>query len=226
MELQVIYEDNHLLAVNKPAGILVQGDRTGDPSLLEFAKDYIKNRYQKPGKVFLGLVHRLDRPVSGVVVFARTSKALARMNALFQKRQVKKVYWALVEGSLPQENGELEHWMRKDHRKNRSYICAAHNKEGKRAVLKYNLRLVKGKRRLLEVFPETGRPHQIRLQLSTIGCPIVGDIKYGYPRLLKDGSLALHAKSLEFEHPVKKETIRLVASLPSSEVWSLFSDAG
>ena len=226
MKLQVIYEDNHLLVVNKPAGILVQGDRTGDPTLLEYAKDYIKVRYDKPGKVFLGLVHRLDRPVSGVVVLARTSKALTRMNELFKKRAVKKTYWALVEGTLAQEHAELVHWMRKDQKKNRASICTSANKEGKKAVLEYQLLMVQGKRRLLEVVPQTGRPHQIRLQLSAIGCPIVGDIKYGYSRKLRDGSVALHAKALDFIHPVKKEALHLEAPIPTVDTWRLFANEG
>ncbi len=224
MKIEVIYEDNHLLAVNKPAGILVQGDRTGDVSLVDFAKEYIKEKYQKPGKVFLGLVHRLDRPVSGVVVMARTSKALTRMSDLFKRREVDKIYWALVSDSLPMEEGELVHWLRKDKQKNKVHLTSAGAKQAKEARLDFKLLSVRDGRRLVEVHPLTGRPHQIRAQLSAIGCPILGDLKYGHPHKSRDGSIALHARSLGFIHPVKKEALTLKASLPSTEGWNSFSD--
>ena len=223
--IQVIYEDNHLIAVNKPAGYLVQGDETGDTPLTEYVKSYIKVRYNKPGKVFLGLIHRLDRPVSGVVVMARTSKALGRMNQLFQERQVAKTYWAIVGNRPDPIDGHLEHYILKDSEKRKSKALDSigrRTKDAKKGELDY--RLIGGlqNRHLLEVKPKTGRPHQIRVQLAKIGCPIIGDLKYGYPTPNTDASIYLHCRSLAFIHPVKKEPVTIEANPPNFGDWKIF----
>ena len=207
--LQVIYEDNHLIAINKPAGLLVQGDRTGDTPLSEMVKLYIKFRYHKPGDVFLGLIHRLDRPVSGVLLFARTSKALSRMNKLFKERKVEKCYWAVSKTRPQPIEGQLQHYLLKDHKKNKSFALRQPGKKSqgaKLSKLNYKLLAELGGDHLIEVIPYTGRPHQIRVQLSSIGCPIIGDLKYGFPQANADGSIHLHSRSLSFIHPVKKRT--------------------
>jgi len=219
----VLYEDNHLLAVNKAAGVLVQGDETGDVPLVELCKKYIKEKYNKPGEVFLGVVHRLDRPVSGVVVLARTSKALERMNELFRDRQTKKIYWAIVRNKPKNETGTLVHWLVKNERNNKVTAFTKENKEGQRSELNYRVLKHESDFFLLEVNPITGRPHQIRVQLASMGCVIVGDVKYGYNSPNPDKSICLHARQLTFVHPVKKETISIEAPIPKSEVWNLFS---
>ncbi|RIV27334.1 RluA family pseudouridine synthase [Fibrisoma montanum] len=219
---QVVYEDNHLLIVNKEPGILVQGDRTGDVTLLDVLKEYVKEKYNKPGDVFLGLVHRLDRPVSGLVVFARTSKALERMSEIFRKRQVQKTYWAVVRQKPPRDSDKLVHWLVKDEQKNQT---TAHEYEvpgSQRAELTYRVLGRINEHYLLEVNPVTGRPHQIRAQLSAIGCPIRGDIKYGYDRAVPDKKIYLHARRLYFVHPVKKEPIICKAGVPNDPFWEEF----
>ena len=219
---QIIYEDNHLVIVNKEPGILVQGDSTGDKCLLDMVKDHIKEEYDKPGAVFLGTVHRLDRPVSGLVVFARTSKALERMNEIFRKRDVQKTYWAVVKHKPAEKKGKLVHWLIKDEKRN---VTTAHDYEvqgSQRAELSYRWMGEINKFHLLEVTPVTGRPHQIRVQLATMNCPIRGDVKYGFPKGNPDGSINLHARRLFFEHPVKKEQIICKAGLPNDPFWEEF----
>ncbi len=219
--LDILFEDNHLLAINKPAGILVQGDSTGDKPLVEVCKDYLAAKYKKPGAVFLGVVHRLDRPVSGVVVFARTSKALARMNALFRDKETKKTYWAVV-GNRPPAGASLVHWLKKDASKNKTTAWSRETPGALRSELSYKLLGEASGYFLVEVNPVTGRPHQIRVQLASIGCPISGDVKYGYPRANADASINLHARSLAFVHPVKKELVKIDARLPDTDFWKYF----
>lgn len=223
--IQVLYEDNHLLALNKPAGVLVQGDQTGDPTLADWAKQYIKQRYEKPGEVFLGIIHRLDRPVSGVVFFARTSKALERMNALFRDRKIDKTYWAIVNERPQPLKGHLVHSIVKD--EDRNVVKALEPgsnraKLGKLAELDYELLAQVEGFFLLEVKPATGRPHQIRAQLAKAGFPIMGDKKYGSRYTSGDGSILLHCRTLAFEHPVKKEAVKVSSELPDHHIWRMF----
>ena len=225
--MQIIYEDNHLIAINKPAGWLVQGDETGDKPLSDWVKDYIKVHYKKPGDVFLGVIHRLDRPVSGVAVFERTSKALTRMNELFKDRKVEKTYWAITGVRPDPLKGALSHYLLKDAARN---VVKAYDQLGRRtaeaklAELEYELIAEIGHNHLLEVHPRTGRPHQIRVQLAKMGWPIKGDVKYGFSTGIPDGSICLHCRELAFEHPVKKEWIRIEADPPSNQLWNLFKD--
>ncbi len=218
--LQVLYEDNHLIAINKRPGDIVQGDKTGDVPLSEWVKRYLKKKYNKPGNVFLGVTHRLDRPTSGIVVFAKTSKALPRLNKLFAEKQARKTYWALVKNAPPQQEDTLAHWMKRNTKQNKSY---AHPKEvidSKKAILDYRLIQKLDTFYLLEIDLKTGRHHQIRAQLSAIGCPIKGDLKYGFDRSNKNGSIHLHARRLSFIHPVKKETLTLTAPPPQDPLWN------
>jgi 23S rRNA pseudouridine1911/1915/1917 synthase len=223
---EVIYEDNHLLVVNKSAGILVQGDATGDAPLVELCKEYIKEKHQKPGAVFLGVVHRIDRPVSGVVVLARTSKALERMNALFRERETKKTYWAIVRNKPPREEDTLIHWLSKDEKKNKATAYRKDTVGALRSELHYKVVGTAEGHWLLEVNPVTGRPHQIRVQLASIGCVIKGDVKYGDDLPNADASICLHARYLTFVHPVKKELISLEAALPVRGLWKYFIKFG
>ncbi len=213
--MQVIYEDNHLIIVNKAVGEIVQGDKTGDKPLSEYVKDYIREKYSKPGNVFCGVVHRLDRPVSGIVVFARTSKALERMNRMFRDGEVHKTYWALVQGKPLQKEALLEDWLVSDGRMNKTFVTDQGAKDAKLSRLKYKTIAEGDRYTLLEVTLLTGRKHQIRAQLANIGCPIKGDLKYGSKRSNPDGGISLQSHSIEFIHPVSKQEIRL--ELPPTE---------
>jgi len=218
----VLFEDNHLLIVNKPAGYLIQGDKTGDTPLVELYKPYIKKKYNKPGAVFLGVIHRLDRPVSGAVVFARTSKALERMNKLFETREIKKTYWAIVKNRPPEDADHLVHWLIKNQQNNITKAKKSPFSGGLQSELDYKLIGQIGQQYLLEVNPLTGRPHQIRVQLSNISCPITGDLKYGSPKPNSDGNIGLHSARVEFVHPVNKERIEIIAPMPKNDTWASF----
>ena len=217
--MQVIYEDNHIIIVSKQSGEIVQGDKTGDRPLSDIVKDYIKERYAKPGAVFLGVVHRLDRPVSGLVVFARTSKALTRLNKMFAEGEVHKTYWAIVQHRPQQDEGTLEHWLVRNEQQNKSYAYDRERPNAKRAVLKYRVIGQSDRYWLLEVRLLTGRHHQIRCQLSAMGCPIKGDLKYGAQRSNPDGSISLLARRIEFIHPVSKLPIVVESPLPDDNLW-------
>ena len=217
--MKVVYEDNHIIIVNKHSGEIVQGDKTGDKPLSDTVKEYIKQKYNKPGNVFLGVVHRLDRPVSGLVVFAKTSKALSRLNDMFRTGDVHKTYWAIVKRRDIATEGTLTDWLTRNERQNKSY---AHQREvpgAKKAVLKYKVRAVADNYMLIEVTLLTGRHHQIRCQLSHMGCPIKGDLKYGAPRSNPDGSISLLSRRVEFVHPVSKENIVAYADVPDDRLW-------
>jgi len=220
--LRVIYEDNHIIVINKYPGDIVQGDKTGDVTLSDVIKGYIKKKYNKPGEVFLGTVHRLDRPVSGLVVFARTSKALTRLNELFKDKNLNKVYWAIVEQVPYEKEGKLIHYLLKDEAKNKSRAYSDERPGSKKAILNYQM-LGKGDHYgFIQVKLETGRHHQIRVQLSTIGAIIKGDLKYGARRSNKDASISLHSRFLEFIHPVSKVRLSLVAPVPDEKIWKDF----
>lgn len=221
--IEILYEDNHLIAVNKPCGLLVQGDKTGDETLADLVKAYIKKSKNKPGDVYLGIVHRLDRPVSGVVLFAKTSKALVRLNKMFAVRQTKKVYWAVVTKRPKDEKGKLVHWLRKSQEKNQSKAFNNEAKYTKYAELNYKILRASDRYTLLEVYPKTGRHHQIRVQLAKMGCSIKGDLKYGAPRSNENATIHLHARKLELEHPVKKEPIVFTADVPKENLWQEFA---
>lgn len=219
---QILYEDNHLLVVNKRSSDIVQGDKTGDTTLPDILKNYLKEKYQKPGNVFCGVVHRLDRPTSGVLLFARTSKALERLNQQFQNRTTKKIYWAIVEERPPKESDVLEHYLKKNEKQNKSYAYISQVPQAKRAVLRYELKASSKNYYLLEITLETGRHHQIRAQLAQEGMHIKGDLKYGAKRSNENGSISLHARSLEFIHPTKNEPIHIVAPVPEDSLWEYF----
>ena len=220
--IDIIYEDNHLIAINKRAGDIVQGDKTGDAPLSEILKTFIKERDNKPGNVFMGVIHRIDRPVSGVVVFAKTSKALSRMNAQLKEKSFHKTYWAIVQDKPKITQATRIDYLKKNESKNRSYGSRTETKGSKRAELDYSLIAKSDNFFLLEVLPITGRHHQIRVQLSSMGNPIKGDLKYGAKRSNKDGSISLHAKELSFEHPTQKTQITLKADAPKDELWNFF----
>lgn len=225
MKLDILYEDNHLIAINKGSSDLVQGDVTGDEPLSDKVKAYIKKKYNKPGDVYLGVIHRLDRPVTGVVVFAKTSKALTRMNKYFQEQKAKKIYWAVVKNLPEEDEATLTNYMRKDGEKNKSYVYDVSRKDRKQAVLHYKLASSSSNYYLLEVNLITGRHHQVRAQLANIGCPIKGDLKYGFPRSNQNGGITLHARSLSFVHPVTLEEMTIVAPPPAEEpLWREFSN--
>ena len=222
--MEVLFEDNHLIAINKQTSDIVQPDKTNDVSLEEKIKTFLKQKYQKPGEVFLGVVHRIDRPVSGVVLFARTSKALTRLNQMFQDKSVKKIYWAIVKEQPPKEADTLIHYIVRDTRKNKSFAHDKEVKDSKKAILHYKIIDKSDNYYLLEIQLETGRHHQIRCQLSKIGCPIRGDLKYGYNRSLDDGGINLHARKISFTHPVKNEPVEIVANVPEDKLWKYFED--
>jgi 23S rRNA pseudouridine1911/1915/1917 synthase len=217
--MEVIYEDNHLIAVNKTCREIVQGDKTGDTPLSEILKAWLKEKYAKPGNVFVGVAHRLDRPVSGLVLFAKTSKALARLNEMFRTGDIKKTYWAIVKNSPPTEEGTLEHWLVRNEKQNKSYAYTEEKPNSKKAILHYKLLARSDNYYLLEVDLKTGRHHQIRCQLAKMGCPIKGDLKYGSERSNKDGGISLHARKAQFIHPVSKKPVEIVASVPDDSLW-------
>lgn len=218
--LQVLYEDNHLIAINKRPGDIVQGDKTGDAPLSEVVKEYLKDKYNKPGNVYLGVAHRLDRPTSGIVVFAKTSKALPRLNKLFADKDAKKTYWAVVKNAPDNPTGTLTHWLKRNTKQNKSYAHKNEVPDSKKAILDYRVLKKLDNYFLLEIDLKTGRHHQIRSQLTALGSPIKGDLKYGFDRSNKDGSIHLHARSLSFVHPVKKELLNLVALPPEEPIWN------
>ena len=222
--LQVIYEDNHIIVINKRAGDIVQGDKTGDKPLSDVVKEYIAEKYNKPGNVYLGVVHRLDRPTTGIVLFAKTSKALPRLNKLFAEKTAHKTYWALVKNDPPKPKDTLIHWLKKNPKNNKSTAYKKEIPQSKKAILHYSVIKKLDNFYLLDIKLETGRHHQIRSQLSSIGCPIKGDLKYGFDRSNKDASISLHARQLEFIHPVKKELIQLEAPLPNDALWKACLD--
>lgn len=217
--MKVVYEDNHLIIVYKESGEIVQGDKTGDTPLSETVKAYIKDKYHKPGAVFLGVVHRLDRPVSGLVIFARTSKALARLNDMFRRGDIHKTYWAITQNAPPVEQDTLTSWLQRNERQNKSYVYDKEVPNSKKAVLNYHLRSCSDRYCLIEVELLTGRHHQIRAQLSHIGCPIKGDLKYGAKRSNPDGSISLLSCKVEFVHPVSKKNIILNSPIPDDKLW-------
>ncbi|MGB5554065.1 MAG: RluA family pseudouridine synthase [Flavobacteriaceae bacterium] len=218
--LQVLFEDNHLIAINKRAGDIVQGDKTGDAPLSEVVKAFIKHKDNKPGNVYLGVAHRLDRPTTGIVVFAKTSKALPRLNKLFAEKEAKKTYWAVVQQMPETQNGTLIHWLKRNTKQNKSYAHSKEVNDSKKAILDYRTIKQLDRYVLLEIDLKTGRHHQIRAQLSAIGCPIKGDLKYGFPRSNVDGSIHLHARKISFVHPVKKEILEITAPPPNDPVWN------
>ena len=222
----VEYEDNHLIVVNKESGVLVQGDSTGDTPLSEIVKQYLKEKYNKPGNVFCGVLHRLDRPVSGLVVLAKTSKGLTKMNEVFWRREVHKTYWAITKRRPNEMAGTLIHWLKKDPAKNKTKAFDKPRADARKAELSYKILGSLKNHWLIEVYPATGRPHQIRAQLAAVGCPIKGDIKYGYAEPNPDASIHLHARKLSFEHPIKREPVSLTGSLPEEELWQQFSTLG
>lgn len=219
--MTVVYEDNHLIAVNKTTSEIVQGDKTGDTPLSETVKQWLKDKYQKPGNVFTGVVHRLDRPVSGVTLFAKTSKSLERMNEMFRQGEVKKTYWAVVANLPPQPEGELVHYLIRNEKQNKSYAYDKEKPGSKKAVLTYRLMTQSERYFLLEIDLKTGRHHQIRCQLAKIGCPVKGDLKYGFNRSNPDGGICLHARKVEFVHPVSKKEIEIVAPAPEEKIWTI-----
>ena len=218
--LQILYEDNHIIAINKRCGDIVQGDKTGDKPLSEIVKSYLKEKYKKPGNVFLGVVHRIDRPTSGVVIFAKTSKSLSRLNNMFKNGKVEKYYLAIIK-NIPKKNEDtLIHWLLKNHKTNKSTHFKSDKNNLKKAILHYKLLKKLDRYNLIEIKLETGRHHQIRCQLHAIGCPIRGDLKYGYDRSNVDGGIDLHAKTIIFEHPVTKNIIKINAPVKENKIWS------
>lgn len=225
MKIEILYEDNHLIIINKKAGDIVQGDKTGDKTLGDFVKDYVKEKYQKPGAAFLGVVHRIDRPVTGIIIFARTSKALERMNELFREKKIQKTYWAVVKNKPPDESGTLIHYLKKDEVKNKSKAFDKEVPGSLRSWLDYKVIVKSDNYFLIEINPLTGRHHQIRAQFAAMGCPIKGDVKYGFDRTNDDASIHLHARKITFTHPIKKEEMTIVAPVPEEKLWKFFEEA-
>ncbi len=223
--LDILHEDNHTIVVNKKASDLVQGDKTGDEPLPERIKAYLKEKYGKPGNVFCGVVHRLDRPTSGALIFARTSKALERLNQQFREKETGKTYWAVVEQMPPKKSGQLVNWLAKNEQQNKSYVVKEGSSNAKKAILTYRHLVSSDNYHLLEIELETGRHHQIRCQLANIGCTIKGDLKYGAKRSNPDGSIHLHARKLSFIHPTTKEEITVIAPVPGENLWKYFEEA-
>lgn len=219
--LQVLFEDNHLIIINKRVGDIVQGDSTGDKPLSEVVKEYIAEKYHKSGKVFLGVVHRLDRPTSGIVIFARTSKALERLNKMLRDKVIKKTYWAIAQKATIKESDTLTHFLKKNPKNNKSTAFKKETEGSKKAILHYHIIQKLDRYFLLEIDLETGRHHQIRCQLASMGCPIKGDLKYGFKRSNKNGGIHLHARKIQFTHPVSKEEINITSPLPADTVWQL-----
>jgi len=222
--MEILYEDNHIIVVNKSVGEIVQIDKTKDKALEDTLKDYIKEKYHKPGEVFLGVVHRIDRPVSGVVLFARTSKALTRLNEMFQEKEVEKTYWAIVKEKPPRTEDTLVHYLVRNTKNNKSYCYENEAKGSKKAILHYRWLASSDMYHLLEIRLETGRHHQIRSQLATIGSPIKGDLKYGFPRSNKDGGISLHSRKVKFIHPVRDEELIVEAPTPDDSLWKAFAE--
>ncbi len=221
---RILYEDNHLIVINKLPSEIVQGDKTGDLPLSEEVKQYLKKKYNKPGNVFTGVIHRLDRPVSGVIVFAKTGKALSRMNELVKNREIKKTYWAIVKNKPGEIEAVLTHFLVRNEKKNKSFVSNKKQENSKEATLTYRLMASSKDYHLLEVDLHTGRHHQIRAQLAAIGCPIKGDLKYGFSRSNNDASISLHARSVSFVHPVKKELLKIMANPPDDVLWKFFME--
>lgn len=222
MAIEVLYEDNHLIGVNKKAGDITQGDKTGDETLPDKVKAWLKVKYDKPGNVFCGVIHRLDRPTIGIVLLAKTSKGLSRMNAMFQKKQVQKTYWAIVEEKPSTDSGSLSDYLKKNDKQNKSYVVKKDTPEAKHAELDFKLIASSDRYHLLEINPRTGRHHQIRTQLANLGSVIKGDLKYGAKRSNGDGSISLHARKIQFTHPVSKEIISITAPVPEDKLWKWF----
>lgn len=223
--MTVLYEDNHIIIINKTCSEIVQGDKTGDKPLSETVKEYLKEKYNKPGNVFCGVTHRLDRPVSGIVIFAKTSKALSRLNDMFKNKEIKKTYWAIVKNTPKATEGTLTYYLVKNEKQNKSYAYKTEKPNSKLAVLHYKLKARSEKYNLLEIDLKTGRHHQIRCELAKIGCPIKGDLKYGFERSNPDGGISLHARHVSFIHPVSKELIEITAPLPEERLWKALEKA-
>jgi 23S rRNA pseudouridine1911/1915/1917 synthase len=220
--MQIIYEDKHIIALNKACSEIVQGDKTGDIPLSETVKQWLKEKYNKPGNVFIGVTHRLDRPVSGVVLFAKTSKALSRLNEMFRDGKIKKTYWAIVKNPPEKHEDDLAHYLHRNEKQNKSYAYDSEKPGSKKALLSYRLIARSDHYYLLEINLKTGRHHQIRCQLAHIGCPIKGDLKYGFDRSNPDGGISLHARKINFIHPVSQETLELTAPVPNDKLWQTF----
>ena len=223
LEENILFEDNHIIIINKLPSQIVQGDKTGDRPLSELVKDYIKVKYKKQGEVFLGVVHRLDRPVSGAVIFARTSKSLTRLNALIKNREITKTYWAVVKNRPPKESDTLVNYLRRDEAKNKSFVTAKNTGNAQLASLSYSLLASSDNYFLMEINLQTGRHHQIRAQLAAMGCPIKGDLKYGYSRSNPDASIHLHARKISFIHPVSLKLLSITAPVPQDPIWDFFN---